>query len=247
MSLAVVAGACQRDERAAQESGSPVAEVAPVLWTIRYPPLHEYDPQLAPNVQNVRLGAPLVTWIVADERSYKSAIDCEQARTEQYVREYGRRTASVRLYLDAVGHAPDAQVLAVLHRRAAEDSGHDDQLDNARCLDGRDVRLGRTAASIRLGTAYLLVPPTEPGPGEDIRKINTERVHLAVRFEAPLSRWSQLSAFDTIGECDSERARRLASVDQLDQRNPKNSYSVSAAVIAAAVCVGPTDQRLNGS
>lgn len=124
MGLAVVGGGCQRDERAAQESGYPVTEVAPVLWTIRYPPLHEYDPQLSPNVQNVRLGAPLALWIVADERRYKSATDCEQAKTEQYVREYGRRTTSIRLYLDAVGHAADAQVLAVLHRRAARDSGH---------------------------------------------------------------------------------------------------------------------------
>src|SRR4029453_6531023 len=108
-------------------------------------------------------------------------------------REYGRRTASMHLWMDALSRKADARDLQVLERRVAEDSGHDDQLDHARCINAGDARLTRQLKPA-VGSTYLLIPPTEPDPGEDIRLVGSVPIHLHDRLDAPLSRWFQLGA-----------------------------------------------------
>jgi hypothetical protein len=124
----------------------------------------------------------------------------------------------------------------------AEDTGHDDQLDFSRCLFGADARL--SAGELGSGRTYLLVPPTEPDPGEDLRALGDAIVHLKDRFDAPLGRWQQLGAYDTPTACEAERHDRLALVDDLAKQRPKESYVTSAAVIAAVRCIDVADPKL---
>jgi hypothetical protein len=212
-------------------------------WLIRYPPLIPYDPKFAANAQRVLLNAPLSNWIIASPNSFSSAGDCEAASHDLYVREYGRRTASLGLLMDAMHRKADTQDIQVLARRAAEDSGHDEQLDHARCINARDTRLTREVTPAT-GAMYLLIPPIEPDPGEDIRSVGSVSIHLRERFDAPLSRWFQLGAFDSEDACNEERHRRLSVVSDEAQRRPNESFTKSAAIVAAARCVAPSDQQL---
>jgi hypothetical protein len=177
-------------------------------------------------------------------RGFSTAETCETARLEQYSREYGRRTVSLSLYLDAIGHGADASTIETLHRRATDDSGHDDQLDKARCIHSGDARLAQVG-QVGTGAMYLLIPPMAPDSGEDIRQIGKEPVHLRVRFDAPLSRWVQLGAYDAATACEAERHARLAGVDSQVRQRPKETFSESAAWMAAARCVDVADPQLS--
>ena len=245
--LALWCSACGADSdtpkaESAQERGKDGKRTS---WTVRQPPLLPYDPDLkhAPNSQRERRDAPMEQWTVV-AGGFATATDCERSRKEQYAHEYGHRAASMQLYLDSVFRGADPSYIAVLHRRAAEDSGHDDQLDSARCILDQDVRLGQPA-NVGAGPMYLLVPPTEPDPGEDRRHAGEAPLHLRPRFDAPLSRWDQLGAYDSATACEVVRHARAADLADLAARNPKDSYTTSAAITAAQRCVDPADATLH--
>lgn len=142
-----------------------------------------------------------------------------------------------------VSHHAAADDIAVLHLRAAEDSGHDDQLVTARCILDQDIRLGGSLTA-GAGPMYLLTPPTEPDPGEDLRRVGDAPIHLRERFDAPLSRWQQLGAYDSAEACEVARHSNIAFIAELASGNPNDSYTKSAAAAAAQRCVGPGDPAL---
>ena len=124
--LALLLNGCDRDSSGpkaepARERGDDEVRLS---WSVRQPPLFPYDPnpKSAPNSQRRRWAAPMEQWITVSAARLASAADCDRNRHEQYVREYGRRAASMSLWLDALDHSPDPSEIAVLHRRAAEDS-----------------------------------------------------------------------------------------------------------------------------
>jgi hypothetical protein len=212
-------------------------------WSVRFPPLFAYDPRFGPNVLRERWNAPMTDWIRSSTPAFASASDCETGRQELISREYGRRTVSLRLHLDAVARGADPKDIAVLAQRAAEDSGHDRQLENSRCIHDQDARLS-ARGQVGAGPTYLLGPPTEPDPGEDLRLLGEAPVHLRERLDAPLSRWSQFAAYDSAEACEMDRHALLARVDDNVQRRPKESFTKSAAIVAAARCVGIADSAL---
>jgi hypothetical protein len=245
-SLVLFAGAsCQRNDGKRSTAGRGPDEATPLAdsWTLRHPPLLAYDPSFGPNAQRVRLNAPLQEWAAVGTAQFASAEECEGARLEQYSREYGRRAVSLRLYLNAVNRGGTTEV-DVLEHKVAADSGHDDQLENARCINSGDARLSQPGRSPN-SSMYLLVPPVEPDIGEDIRSVaKAIPIHLRVRFDAPLGRWYQFGAFDSAAVCEAGRHARLAQVGAQAEQRPNENFSEPAAHLAAARCVSTADQNL---
>src|SRR5919109_483430 len=91
---------------------------------------------------------------------------------------------------------------------------------------------------------YLLAPPmvTRDGDSRDFD------------IDAPLHKWSQVSAFDTAKECADDQGETIQKVLQLPSTaqllarpRPQSTGTTGAAILAgmlASVCVRSDDQRL---
>jgi hypothetical protein len=89
---------------------------------------------------------------------------------------------------------------------------------------------------------YLMIPPYDPSLF--VRNAPLAGQHFDIH--APLSSWSQHSAYDTAAECEKGQIEERKTAEESDKLSPPAKHVLSFALFEG-VCVEADDPRLKGN
>jgi hypothetical protein len=100
----------------------------------------------------------------------------------------------------------------------------------------------RYTAALALAGWYLMIPPYDPS----FSVSNAPTAGQHVDIDAPLSSWTEHSAYDTAAGCEKGKVEQTRTAEESEKFSPPSEHILSFSLLEG-LCVEADDPRLKGN